>query len=577
MANYSAFGRKEGRKVNKDFGKWEEHTKGIGMKLMMKMGFKAGGGLGIAGQGMSNIIEVKVRQRNAGIQDTGERTKQAQEDFPTDKPGGEVHKEEQFQAELQKYRGTPQWKKKGGRKKEVRYEFQKAAEIAKNATAAGFGSGSGNSMTIIDMTGPGGARKIGVDKLASAVGNTLPVLSGADGTVPMPELQYNINQQLTWSTEEVRKTGSQIKHNENKQTGLAQEQTKIRQRMGKRGGHINRLKQIIEIVDSCRTRIASKLKNDEYNQCLYQFALLKRDFPEEYSVYGLAELVAAVCLPIIRDEFEDWAVLAEPSARVEKFKQCCDLLAGDNEPSRTVAPQLDEPMTQIETICWDVIVPRFRRALSDSWKARDSAAAIDLLETWRPLLPPWIFASILQQIIMPRLKIEVDAWNPLTDQMMIHVWLHPWLPVLAKELDALYPTIRFKLAMCLQRWVPSDESARMIILPWKDVFQTHDTNMFLAKAIVPKLAQQLRQFVINPQQQDLRGFHQVMTWRNLLSLEAMVQVLDECFFPKMLNVLCEWLSAPNPNFEEISSWYTGWKQELDSELLAAPVRHRHTT
>ena len=35
------------------------------------------------------------------------------------------------------------------------------------------------------------------------------------------------------------------------------------------------------------------------------------------------------------------------------------------------------------------------------------------------------------------------------------------------------------------------------------------------------------------------------------------------------------LSSRNPDFEEISCWYTGWKQELDGELLAVPTIQMH--
>lgn len=188
--SYSSFGVKNGTaKVSKEFGAWEKSTRGIGMKLLMKMGYKKGGGLGAHGQGMANPVDVKKRTGNMGLQDSGERTKQSRVDFPTNK--GEPTKEEAFQAELQKYRGTPQWKKKGkrGRKNEVKYQFERADEIASKASAAGYAAGQ-TSLTIIDMTGPGGARKVGSDKIASgALSSNLPVLSGADGTVPMPELQ----------------------------------------------------------------------------------------------------------------------------------------------------------------------------------------------------------------------------------------------------------------------------------------------------------------------------------------------------------------------------------------------------
>ena len=55
---------------------------------------------------------------------------------------------------------------------------------------------------------------------------------------------------------------------------------------------------------------------------------------------------------------------------------------------------------------------------------------IDLLQTWHALVPPWILDNILQQLVMPRIQHTADEWNPLTDTIPVHTWLHPWLPQL---------------------------------------------------------------------------------------------------------------------------------------------------
>jgi hypothetical protein len=49
-----------------DFGAFEKHTTGIGLKLMKKMGYE-GGGLGANGQGIVNPIEVVEIPRYAGL------------------------------------------------------------------------------------------------------------------------------------------------------------------------------------------------------------------------------------------------------------------------------------------------------------------------------------------------------------------------------------------------------------------------------------------------------------------------------------------------------------------------------
>lgn len=82
---------------------------------------------------------------------------------------------------------------------------------------------------------------------------------------------------------------------------------------------------------------------------------------------------------------------------------------------------------------------------------------------------------------------KVDNWNPLTDTVPIHSWIHPWLPLLQARLEPLYPPIRSKLSSALQRWHPSDTSARLILQPWKDVFSPGAWEAFMVKNILPKL------------------------------------------------------------------------------------------
>ncbi|XP_057379751.1 uncharacterized protein LOC130702101 [Daphnia carinata] len=50
-----------------EFGEWEKHTKGIGAKLLLKMGYKPGHGLGKSLQGRSQPVEAKVRKGRAAI------------------------------------------------------------------------------------------------------------------------------------------------------------------------------------------------------------------------------------------------------------------------------------------------------------------------------------------------------------------------------------------------------------------------------------------------------------------------------------------------------------------------------
>ena len=63
---------------------------------------------------------------------------------------------------------------------------------------------------------------------------------------------------------------------------------------------------------------------------------------------------------------------------------------------------------------------------------RQPDSLLELLEAWMPLLPDWVMNNILEQLVMPKLQTEVEDWNPLTDTMPIHGWLHPWLTLMGE-------------------------------------------------------------------------------------------------------------------------------------------------
>jgi len=176
---------------------------------------------------------------------------------------------------------------------------------------------------------------------------------------------------------------------------------------------------------------------------------------------------------------------------------------------------------------------------------------------------------VLEQLVLVRLQAEVELWNPLTDTTPIHTWLHPWLPPLGDRLDCVFPTIRNKLAAALSSWHPTDRSAKLILMPWQDVFSRGSMCAFLTKNIVPKLEQALANLPINPHNQDLTLWRAVMDWSDLLPPPQLAQILSQTFFPRWLQVLAGWLNS-TPNYEEVVGWYSGWKSSLPPSVLPLP-------
>ena len=90
-------------------------------------------------------------------------------------------------------------------------------------------------------------------------------------------------------------------------------------------------------------------------------------------------------------------------------------------------------MDPYDRLVWEVWMPKFRHMLS-SLSLLEFASVIDLLELWMPLLPVWQMENILEQMIMPRLQHGVQNWDPTTDTVPLHTWVHPWLPLMGQWL-----------------------------------------------------------------------------------------------------------------------------------------------
>lgn len=101
------------------------------------------------------------------------------------------------------------------------------------------------------------------------------------------------------------------------------------------------------------------------------------------------------------------------------------------------------------------------------------------------------------------------------------------------------------------------------------MFEGKEWAALIGRSILPKLAYTLdAEFAVNPVAQDLTAWQWVMSWAGVLPRAQLISLLEDHFFPQWHAVLQHWL-AHNPDYDEVTAWYLGWKVLL----RAHPTRH----
>ncbi|XP_024545504.1 septin and tuftelin-interacting protein 1 homolog 1 [Selaginella moellendorffii] len=516
---------------------WQKHTSEFTNKMMSKMGLTGGTGLGKNLQGRVAAIEVKLRPKNMGMgyNDFQEVT------TGRDDPAAATESEEV----AHRSRANEQlWMKKNKKKAKT---FVSAEELLSRQQGRTVGK-------VLDMTGPQVRVVTDMKDL-----NAERMVVEEDDT-PMPELQHNLKLLVDLVASDIQQYDSRLRHDKQTIAILEKDRDRLQKELELQSRSLEVMHSITSAIEGVQQEAASRRLT--LDGLLKTFAKLKAEFPEEYKLWNLSALALSHAAPRITSHFQAWQPLLQPSRGVDVLLPWMELLQEQEE---------EAIFTEVDTapysrLVMETVLPHINRAVIN-WEAREPEPLLRVLEVWEKLLPASVFQSVLDSCVMPKLRAQVEAWDPLQDTVPVHHWVHPWLPLLGSRMDPVCDTIRWKLNSVLQAWDPSDVSAYLMLSPWHSVFDAASWEQLLARNIVPKLKVALEQLEINPAQQRLEPFSWVMAWAPVMPLRLMIRMLEEKFFPKWHHALFAWLGS-NPDFDEVTQWYQGWKSVLPAELLA---------
>ncbi|KAL3626287.1 hypothetical protein CASFOL_029836 [Castilleja foliolosa] len=496
-------------------GQFEKHTKGFGMKLLKKMGY-TGGGLGKNQQGNMTPIETKLRPKNMGIgfNDYKEAVRPAlkeldekQVPLPSQSSDGRLNEKP--------------WLKKTVKKKKPVYITADKLLIQKQER------GFEVIEKVFDMRGP-------QVRVLTNLENLNAEEKARENDIPMPELQHNVRLIVDLAELDIQTLDKDLRNERETVVALQKEKEKLQNDARRQKQQVENMEMIVSVLD---------LINELSSLGSLTLESLARSF---------VDLQIRI--------FQGWDPLQNPTHGVEVVSMWKKLLQDKDSLSFSGSAS---PYMQL---LMKVVFPAVRISGTNSWHAQDPEPMLRFLESWEELLPPVVLQDILDTVIMPKILAAVDSWDPRQETIPIHSWIHPWLPLLGQKLENCYHTICHSLSSVLKAWHPSDMSAYYILSPWKGVFDPASWEQLMARYIIPKLRTVMRELPINPANQNLDQFYWVRTWVTAIPTHHMLKLMD-VFFDKWEQVLYHWLCS-KPNFEEVTKWYLGWKEQLPPEVQA---------
>lgn len=528
-------------------------------KMMAKMGYVEGQGLGSSGQGIINPIETKLRPQLAGLGAVREKTQQAKEEAKREAARrGETFEDSSEEERKRKKKAKERRRQEGGSGASTpvarpKVKYRTAADIE----AATTGLEVPNVLkSLIDATGqeqklltstsglmtPGGSAPVDTESTKVAKRAKRDLEAFADAWTAETEKKKFIEVQEEQTTSEIDKNQQEA----------------------------DRLLAIINTLGDLNLGVSGDLQ-EQWEQAVSALEILQLENADDIDELGLTEAAVAGIEPMFRREMDEWSPLERPEYLVATLRRLQTILGIDVNKLR---PR-QKSTTFYESMISTLWLPKVRTVLVNDWEVHRPSAAIGLLETWKDVLPRYIYEQLMDQVIIRKLAAAIKEWKPRSrkegrSRTPPHVWLFPWLQHLPDEQlnlsnsSSLLAEIKRKFRHVLDRW---DISNGIIegLHHWKEVLRG-EMDKILRDHLLPRLAAYLRtNFEVNPQDQDLAPLEDVFKWKDMFRPSVMGELLAAEFFPKWHEILHIWLTS-DPNYEEVGQWFTWWKSQIPEEI-----------
>ncbi|OXH30890.1 tuftelin-interacting protein 11 [Cryptococcus neoformans] len=568
----------------------------FGARLLAKQGWEAGKGLGVQENGRAVPVEVGKVLRGQGIQ-RGIRTEDSKrearrqgvtfsDDEDDEVPRRRRHREKGPKVHKEKSEEDQSWRRQKKVKVKVQHKTyeQLLAEAGDAVPAAGIG-------LVLDARG--GELKE-VQSLSSL---SLSTWTPSSDSTRLPELRHNLHLIVEAAKQDVSglvREGKKV--NERRRWALREEEIS-RAKAEEASIKISRLKEIQEIVDTIShiTTQQTTSSTPSLAPLFSSFELLLHKFREEYQSLKLDDVIVGAIGQILRNAFTEWRPFDVSSnvllSSLKTWRRAYNLPEIIDNDTTVATLSLEEKvatvnkidtggervMTAWESLIWHLWVPKVRSAINNEWDPLSPNDAVHLVESWEPILPLFVKDNILDQLVLPKVKVAIEQWDPKRNKRerrpkSLASIVFPWLPLLGERVDEVMDLAKRRIRHVMRSWVVKDGVPEELSRWRKDVYSSNEWDKLIIQFVLPKLGVCLREdFTINPRKQDMVPLQDwVLPWHTLIRQSMFSHLLEVEFFPKWLDVLYIWLIQPSYKANEVATWYQWWSERFPEEVRDMP-------